>query len=483
MYLDLSSIKFMFLFLPVFFLLYLLAKKELRLWLIIIANLVFLAWGHNKAVIWLGVILLASYGIGLLLPRAKERKKSFWLWAGFGINLVILVAFKVMTAYGPTLAATLHVQLELKQYFTNPTVPLGLSYITFQAISYLADVWKGSIPPEKNPFHFSAYLLFFPKLISGPLMRYKPFADQVNELNPSFENTAAGIRRFFIGFIKRTLIANQVALIANSVFGMPQPNIAPQFAWLGLIAYTLQIYFDFSGYTDMAIGLGMMVGIRLPENFNFPYISQSVSEFWRRWHMTLSLWFREYVFFPLERRRFKWLGQQINILIVFLLTGLWHGMKPTFIVWGFLYGIFLAIESLGFGRWLNRAWRPFRHVYTLVVVMGGWVFFRSNSLSFAFGFFRRLAGDTSGLVTLPFSVTTPLPFLEPSILLAILVGIIFSLPLSSAFEQWRSRVEKNRPKTYFAFQLTTDLFLFGLFILGIAATLSQNFLPNIYASF
>ena len=480
---DISSIKFLFLFLPVFVILYLVANKDLRLLLITIASVVFLAWEQDKVVFLLGGVILASYGIGLFLPRAKVQKKSFWLWAGIGLNLVILSAFKVLPVYGSTLISILHIPSNMQQPFTNLPVLLGLSYITFQAVSYLVDVWKGIIPPEKNLFRFGSYLLFFPKLISGPLIRYKPFADQINDLNPSFENIAAGIRRLFIGFIKRILIANQVALIANSVFNLPQPNVAPQFAWLGLIAYTLQIYFDFSGYTDMAIGLGMMIGIQLPENFNFPYISQSISEFWRRWHITLSVWFREYVFFPLERRRFKWLGQQINILIVFLLTGLWHGVKPTFIMWGLLYGFFLAIESLGFGRWLTRIWRPIRHIYTLTIVLIGWVFFRSNTLNFAFGFFRRLAGDSSGLVPLPFSVTTPLPFLEPSILLAILIGIVFSFPISSAVAQWRSKVERDMPKSYFAFQIAADVCLIALFVLGIAVTLSQSFLPNIYASF
>jgi alginate O-acetyltransferase complex protein AlgI len=184
-----------------------------------------------------------------------------------------------------------------------------------------------------------------------------------------------------------------------------------------LAAYTLQIFFDFSGYTDMAIGLGQMIGLHLPENFNYPYLAQSISDFWRRWHITLTIWFREYVFYPLERRRFKWAGQQFNILIVFLLTGLWHGFKPTSIVWGLLHGIATALESTGFGRQLKKLWRPLRHLYTLLIIVIGWVFFRSDNLDFAFGFFQRLAGNTDGLVPLPFSQTTPLPFIEPSFIL------------------------------------------------------------------
>lgn len=480
---DLSSLTFLFLFLPVFLGIYLVARKEMRLWLIVLAGLVFLAWGKSTAALWLGFVLLASYGIGLLLPRAKEGKRPFWLWLGLSANLLLLAAFKFWLAYGARLQAGLHLSGFWADLVKTPVVPLGLSYVTFQAVSYLVDVWRGTIPPERNLLRFSAYLLFFPKLVSGPLMRYKPFADQTLDLNPSFDTIADGIRRLFVGFVKRALIANQLALVANSVFNLPQPLVEPRFAWLGLITYTLQIYFDFSGYTDMAVGLGRMIGIQLPENFNFPYIAQSVSDFWRRWHMTLTTWFREYVFYPLERRRFKWMGQQINILIVFLLTGMWHGLKPTFILWGLWHGLFLALESLGFGRWLSRIWRPLRHAYTLAVVMVGWVFFRSNSLTYALGFFRRLTGDASGLSPLPFLATTPLPFIEPSMLVYLLIGILFSLPLSSFVAARWSKLENANPKAFLAYRILADLLLASLFVLGLSATLSQSFLPNIYASF
>jgi alginate O-acetyltransferase complex protein AlgI len=303
------------------------------------------------------------------------------------------------------------------------------------------------------------------------------------ELNPSAEDIAAGFRRLLAGFVKRALIANQLALMANAVFNLPTANVEPKFAWLALIAYTMQIFFDFSGYTDMALGLGMMIGVRLPKNFNFPYIAQSVSDFWRRWHITLSTWFREYVFYPLERRRFKWAGQKINILIVFFLTGLWHGFKPTFIVWGLLHGFALALESLGFGRWLKQTWRPIRHIYTLIVIVVGWVFFRSNNLHFSYWFFRRLAGDTSGVTLLPFSVSTPMPFIEPSFVLALTAGIIFSLPISSMWNQVRTRLEKRHGSFYFLFQISEDAALVLLFILGLAVLLSSTFLPSLYARF
>ena len=480
---DITSLLFLFLFLPIFIIIYLVAKEELRLLLIIIASLVFLAWGDRNAIVWTGIVLFTGYSVGICLSLANAKGKLIWLWVGLGINLALLFLFKVYASYGSQFVSSIGIPDQLKQPFTSLTIPLGISYITFQAISYLVDVWRGTISAEKNLLRFSAYLLFFPKLISGPLMRYSSFAGQINELKPSFESIATGIRRLFVGFIKRTLIANQVALVADAVFNLPHPNIAPHFAWLALIAYTLQIYFDFAGYTDMAIGLGMMIGIQLPENFNVPYMAQSISDFWRRWHITLTAWFREYVFYPLERRRLKWAGQQINILVVFFLTGLWHGLRPTYIVWGLLYGITLAIESLGFGRWLGHAWRPIRHAYVLTIVLSGWVFFRSNSLNFAIGFFSRLAGDFTGVTVLPFSITAPLPFIEPSIILAIIGGIIFSFPLPFFINQQRTRIEKDNPRIYFAFQIAQDFVLMALYILGLAAILSEGYTPNIYAAF
>jgi alginate O-acetyltransferase complex protein AlgI len=482
---ELSSTLFLFLFLPVFLIIYLVSTQRLRLVIILVASIIFLTWGGKMALLWLGGILISGYLVGLTIAKAKEKDNHSprWLWFGVGINLAILSFFKFSVAYGKDGFAWFHLPQNWIEPVVGLAVPIGLSYVTFQMISYLVDVWKGTSPVEKNFVAFSVYLLFFPKLISGPITRYKPFALQLEELNPSIDDIASGFRRLLGGFIKRALIANQLALMSNAVFNLPTANVEPKFAWLALIAYTLQIFFDFSGYTDMAIGLGMMIGIRLPENFNFPYVAQSVSDFWRCWHITLSTWFREYVFYPLERRRFKWAGQQINILIVFLLTGLWHGFKTTFIVWGLLHGFALALESLGFGRWLKQVWKPIRHIYTLALIMVGWVFFRSNSLHFSYWFFRRLVGDTSGLTLLPFSVSTPMPFIEPSFIVILVVGVIYSLPISSKWHQIRASFEKRQENYFFLFQFFEDIALVLLFILGLAFLLSSSFLPNIYAKF
>ena len=483
---DFTSTLFLFLFLPVFLLIYLVSAQRFRLPIILVASVIFLfAAGGTMALLWLGSILISGYLAGLAIASAKEKGSTSlrWLWIAIGLNAAILSFFKFSTAFGSNGFLWLHLPPNWITPIVGLAVPIGLSYVTFQMISYLVDVRKGTAPVEKNFIAFSAYLLFFPKLTSGPITRYKPFATQMEKLNPSMDDIARGFRRLLAGFVKRALIANQLAPMANAVFNLPTANVEPKFAWLGLLAYTLQIYFDFSGYTDMAIGLAMMIGIRLPENFDFPYIAQSISEFWRRWHITLSTWFREYVFYPLERRRFRWAGQQTNILIVFLLTGLWHGFRPTFIVWGLLHGFAIAVESLGFGRWLKQTWRPIRHLYTLIVIIVGWIFFRSADLQFSYWFFRRLAGDISGLTPLPFSISTPMPFVEPSFVLALAAGIFFSLPISSIWNQARTSIEKRQEYFFFLFQIFEDAALVLLFVLGLALLLSNTFLPNLYAKF
>ena len=473
---DFSSPSFLFLFLPLFLVVFWLSERRLRVYVLVAASLVFLAWEQPVALVWLGGTLLANYGLGLLLER--RRGSLPWLWIGILANLALLVFFKWVPLHG---AAWL--PFDWPELAQSLAVPLGLSYFSFQAISYLVDTWRGVLPAERNLARLGAYLLFFPKLVSGPLVRYKPFSEQLDELVPSAEQIAGGIRRLLIGFVKRALIANQLAIFANAAFDQPQANLAPGLAWLALLAYSVQIYFDFSGYTDMALGLAAMIGLRLPENFNVPYIAQSISDFWRRWHISLSTWFREYVFFPLERRRFKFAGQQINILIVFALTGLWHGFKPTFLIWGLIHGVAIAIEMSGFGRWLKTSWRPVRHLYTLTVVLAAWVFFRAGSLDFAFWFFRRLAGDTTGLVARSFLNTRPLPFIEPSFILAVVIGLIFCLPLGEIWRDLRARWEQEHLALFFIFQPLEDALLAFLVVAALAVIVAGGFAPNIYANF
>jgi alginate O-acetyltransferase complex protein AlgI len=475
---DFSTLPFLFVFFPIFLTIWIISKPNFRPAVILIASLGFIFLGQKESLLPLAVIVLTGYGLGRAVEASKKAEKnaSLVLWAGVILILAVLFFQKWWVAYGATSAS----EEAVKVFSLLPV--LGLSYVTFQMTSYLVDISRGSIPAETNIFKFGSYLLFFPKLVSGPLMRYKPFRDQAPNLDPSLEDIAAGIRRILSGVVKRLLIANQLGLVANSVFGLDTPNIAPHFAWLGLIAYTFQIYFDFSGYTDIAIGLGRIMGMTLPENFNFPYTAQSIGDFWRRWHMTLSAWFREYVFFPLERRRTLLNPQQVNMLIVFVLTGIWHGLTWNFVIWGGIHGIAIAVESLGGGKWMKSIWQPIRHITTMGLVMLGWIFFRSNSLDFAFGFIGRLFGNVEGITPLPFSQTTPLPFIEPSFVIILVFAVIFSLPVSGIWNNARKRFA-DQPNKLILFQMVEDAFILGLFALAIAASLSGSFQPNIYAKF
>ena len=476
---DLSSLTFLFIFFPVFLALYLISRPSLRLALVSIANIAFILVGQPWALLPLLGIALVGYFAGRLIEanKGKPGVVSFWMWLGIGINLGLLAVAKFAGAYG----------IELPSIGPLPlggiVSLLGLSYITFQVISYIVDVSRGTIPAERNLLRFAAYILFFPKLISGPITRYRQFRDQLGALDPPVAEIAGGFRRVLIGVIKRILIASQLGIFANAVFDLPTPNVEPHIAWLALIAYSLQIYFDFSGYTDVALGLGRMIGITLPENFNYPYTAQSISDFWRRWHITLSTWFREYVFYPLERRKLRFGGQQINLILVFLLTGLWHGPTWTFIAWGLLHGLAIAFESAGGARWMKNLWRPLRHLYALSIIILGWVFFRSSSVDFAFGFIGRLFGNRSGIAPMPFSQTSPLPFIEPSFVLITIVALIFSLPIASLWTAARKRFETSNPLQFLPLQIAEDLVILAFFVLSVAAHVSGTFLPNIYAKF
>ena len=482
---TLDSTLFLFLFLPIFILAFIISNQEYRFPLVLIASLIFLVVQQPVALIWLSVVLLIGYVLGRLISTTDKstNQRRLFLWVGIVLIIFLLLTFKYLLAFGIEGLYWMKMPRVWRTSVSSIMLSVGFSYATFQIISYLVDVWKGMIPPEKNILRLAAYVFFFPKLVSGPIVRYKFFSDQIAHMAPTSENIIRGIRRILIGFTKRILIANLLAPTVNAAFSLDTPNFSPRVSWLILAAYSLQIFFDFSGFMDMALGLGIIMGIRLPENFNAPYTAESISDFWRRWHITLTTWFREYIFYPLERRRVKFAGQQINILIVFLLTGLWHGLNPTFIVWGLLHGIAMAIESAGFGRFLKKIWRPIRHVYTLAIVLSGWIFFRSPTLAYAFQFISRLFGNRSGITPLPFSKTTPLPFIEPSFLLALALGVLLCLPISTIWNKFREKIEEKSPALFFLFQPIEDILLIALFILGLAAILSNGFAPNIYAKF
>jgi alginate O-acetyltransferase complex protein AlgI len=279
------------------------------------------------------------------------------------------------------------------------------------------------------------------------------------------------------------LIADTLALVVDPIFKLSAPLIPASWAWLILVSYAVQLFLDFSGYTDMALGLGRMLGLTFPENFNFPYLARSIGDFWRRWHISLATWFRDFVFYPLERRRLKWIGQPLNTLIVFLLVGLWHGLGLTFLAWGLIHGLALVFESTRLGRSMLTRWPVLARPYTLVVILAGWVFFRSPTLPFAMGFFQRLLGDRSGLTAVPFEATLPLPFIEPSFVMALVVGLLLCFPVGSWFGQLRQRLIGGQPALRYSSQLLYDAGLLATMIISLAAMAASNFAPGIYGKF
>jgi alginate O-acetyltransferase complex protein AlgI len=366
---NFNTALFLFLFLPFFLMAYFFAQPRWRPVVGILGSLLFYAWGNAANLLWMAGLILFNYGLGL---RLTDKPAKGLLPLGLVVNVGLLAAFKLFAAYGMDLFSGLAPIFpeRLNGWLTSLTFPLGLSYVSFQIISYLLDVNKKAVKPERSLVNFAFYILMFPKLLVGPIVRYRSLAESLPAPTLDLNQVADGVRRFLRGFAKKVLIADVLAKLVNAVFSLPVEASTPAYAWLALIAYALQIFFDFSGYTDMAIGLAAMMGMRFIENFNYPYIAQSVGDFWRRWHISLSSWFRDYVFYPLERRRAPIIGQSLNILIVFLLTGLWHGVTSGFIIWGLLHGFFLALEGLFLNRWLKAAWlQPIRHLYTLSALL------------------------------------------------------------------------------------------------------------------
>jgi len=343
-------------------------------------SLVFYAWGEPKFVLVMIGAIVFNYAMAILIDRLRQKKnlaKTALIICIAG-NLGLLFIYKYLDFFINNINL-----FGFNLPFQNLLLPIGLSFFTFQAMSYVIDVYRGDVSVQKKPQDIGLYISFFPQLVAGPIIRYKTIKDQIASRSVDFELFSEGVRRFIIGFSKKIIIANNMALIANKAFDLPDAGRSVLFAWIGAVAYAFQILFDFSGYSDMAIGLGKMFGFHFPENFNYPYISKSISEFWQRWHMSLGQWFRDYVYFPLGGSRTKTKSRLVfNLLIVWLLTGVWHGASWNFICWGLLYFILIAFEKVtGYPKnfKLKSAVVGYR-VLTLLFVLGGWVLFRADGL-------------------------------------------------------------------------------------------------------
>jgi len=476
---------FLFFFLPLVLVVWLLAGRRLRNGVLLLASLVFYTWGEPFYLPLILLLVLGNYALGRGLAAAEpaSHRARALLWAGWGVNIALLALFKLLVTYWPAIQAGMAtwglVMPELLSGYVRKVLgmPLGLSFLTFQAVAYLVDVSRRRCTAQRSLWRFALYLLLFPRLAAGPIVRYAEIEACLGAQPLRAADMADGARRFIIGLAKKVLIADILARVTDrGVFDQALPNLSAGWAWLVLLSYTLQIFYDFSGYTDMALGLGQIFGWRLPENFNRPYLANGIADFWRRWHMTLSGWFRDYVFYPLERARRGRAGlrQTGNILLVFLLTGLWHGVTLNFVGWGLLHGAAIALESGRFGRWLRRAWAPLRHAYTLAVVLVGWVLFRSNSLGYAGAFLLALTGLGPQQMLTPFSHLPP-PGVQ--VWLALLVGTAGLFP---APDWLARRLAPRQSNLHWALR---DAALLGLLFLAVVVLAGSTYQAYIYGDF
>jgi len=398
-----SSIVFLSLFFPVVIVLHTAVKNNVfRNVLLLIASLLFYAYGENIYILILLISALINYIMALVIDR---RKRKWLLVLTIILNLGILCFFK----YTGFIVANVNSLLNLDIKAPDITMPIGISFFTFQALSYVVDVYRRQVPVQKDYAKLLLYISFFPQLIAGPIVRYKDIAEEIDHRTVTADNVAFGLRRFIAGLAKKVLIANTMGACADFIFNSGAEGLNICSAWIGAVSYLMQIYFDFSGYSDMAIGLGKMFGFHFKENFNHPYTAVSIQDFWRRWHISLSTWFRDYVYIPLGGNRTGQLNTVINRMIVFFLTGLWHGANWTFVVWGLYHGMFLLIEA--FVPKLKSLPKAAGHIYTLLVVTVGFVIFRADTLGEAVTFISRMfSGFTFDAAQMSFALRAADPF-------------------------------------------------------------------------
>ena len=391
-----SELPFMFYFLPAVLIVYFLVPRRLKNVVLLVFSLLFYAWGEPVYVLLMMGSILMDYLLGLWLEREKQRpqgRAKMVLVLSVVLNLALLGFFKYTNFFLENLNHLTGLSIPL----LNIELPIGISFYTFQAMSYLIDLYRGDVQVQKSIVSFGTYVSLFPQLIAGPIVRIRDVERELKERRENYDDFSSGVKRLVIGLAKKLLLANTAGALWESVSAMDIASMPALTAWIGLLAFTFQIYFDFSGYSDMAIGMGRMFGFHFPENFNYPYIAKSITEFWRRWHISLSTWFREYVYIPLGGNRHGLPRQLRNLLVVWLLTGIWHGASWNFVVWGLFFGVILILEKLFLLRVLEKLPAVLRHVYTMVLVMLSWAIFAFDSLSAGLRYIGALFGAGGGL--------------------------------------------------------------------------------------
>lgn len=469
-----SSTTFIYLFLPVVLFFNFVVFKKSRLLqnvFLLFASLFFYAWGEPKFVMIMIASIIVNWFFGILVSKNKDTKAASRVLLTLDIifNLSILFVFKYLTFSGRIINSLLGINLSLPDI----VLPIGISFFTFQAMSYVIDIYRQKAKAENNIFYVGLYISFFPQLIAGPIVRYETIADEIKNRKETVNDFFDGFARFVVGLSKKVLLANSFAVVADKAFDLVKNGdaVSVTFSWLGALAYTLQIFFDFSGYSDMAIGLGRMFGFHFLENFNYPYISTSVSEFWRRWHMSLGTWFRDYLYFPLGGSRVSKGRNIFNLFVVWSLTGLWHGADYTFLVWGLMYFVLISAEKLtGFEKKQGRAVNVFKWMYTMLFVVLGWVIFRADTISEACLYIRAMFGLNGNA----FSDGMFSGYLLQNIIL-IAIGMLLCTPIF--------RILKKKTESSTAAGFVSAGVLIVLFVLSVSSIVSNSYNPFIYFNF
>lgn len=459
-----TSVTFLFYFLPLVFLVYFVVPKkqrEARNLVLLLFSLFFYFAGEPKAILVMLVSIVTNYATGYMIGITLGKKRIFPLVIAIVINLSMLFYYKYLNFFTANLANLFNLSIKTKEII----MPIGISFFTFQGLSYVFDVYMGNAKYKKNPLDIALYISLFPQLIAGPIVRYETVANEIEERDETLDKFASGVLRFIVGFSKKLLLANKFGIITEEIFRLNGAyNISIQLAWFGAFAYAMQIYYDFSAYSDMAIGLGKIFGFNFLENFNYPYISKSITEFWRRWHISLGTWFRDYIYIPLGGNRVSVFHHIINIFIVWFLTGFWHGASWNYIIWGLYFFVFLVLEKYIFNKAFKNIPNIFKHIYTVFVLLIGWVIFKEENnfllLKYLRAMFNFGSNETIG----------GLLYYLKEYYIEIILGIVFSTGLFKKFEL-------GYKKLYL-------IFVYGiLFILSIIVLFSSSYNPFIYFRF
>lgn len=464
-----SSITFLFYFLPITLGLYYIVPKQFKNYILLLSSIIFYSWG---GLLYLPILLISiciNYAFGLKIDKYKDNKiqKKKILIYSIIFNVLYLGIFK----YTNFITDNINILFNMNISIPKIPLPIGISFYTFQAMSYVIDVYREDGKVQKNIFNLALYISMFPQLVAGPIVRYQTVDDQISYRKHSFEKFNLGIERFIKGLFKKVIISNSVGELSTLIYSLSHIEMSVSVAWLGAIAYTLQIYFDFSGYSDMAIGLGKILGFEFLENFNYPYIAKNVSEFWRRWHISLGSWFRDYIYIPLGGNRVSTFKVYINLSIVWLVTGIWHGASWNFIAWGIYFGIFIMLERAFLLKLLNKIPKLFQHIYLLFIVIIGWVLFSQPDLTSAIDYLKIMFGVGNYPI-----INNYTEFYFSQYIVELIIAIIASVPIL----KYINSKNLNINKVVTIFKPAVLISLYGLTIIYLV---NSTFNPFIYFNF